>query len=73
MPYLKQYANCMWPHQVIILGKQESDRNAQEDPVTVDAEMQNCEAYDIIQLSQLKVTMKDNPAYVDVNLISSAY
>ena len=56
------------------IAKEEAERNAQqqEDPgVTVDTEMQSCEAYDIVRLSQQKVTMKDNPAYFDVSLVTT--
>ena len=32
----------------------------------VDVEMQRCGAYQVVQLSRHRVTMKDNPAYVDI-------
>ena len=31
-------------------------------------EMQQCGAYEVVQLSRRRVVMKDNPAYVDVSL-----
>ena len=34
----------------------------------VDVEMKRCAAYQVVQLSRRRVTMKDNPAYVDVNI-----
>ncbi len=34
----------------------------------VDVEMQRCGAYEVVRLSRQRVTMKDNPAYVDVHL-----
>ena len=34
----------------------------------VDVEMKRCAAYQVVQLSRQRVTMKDNPAYVDVNI-----
>ena len=30
--------------------------------------MQRCGAYEVVRLSRQRVTMKDNPAYVDVNI-----
>ena len=33
-----------------------------------DVEMKRCAAYQVVQLSRQRVTMKDNPAYVDVNI-----
>ena len=36
--------------------------------IEVNVEMQRCDAYEVVQLSQQRVVMKDNPAYVDVNL-----
>lgn len=38
----------------------------------VNVEMQRCGAYEVVQLSRQRVTMKDNPAYVDVNLHTPA-
>ena len=35
----------------------------QQDRSEINMEMQKCDAYEIFQLSQQKVTMKDNPAY----------
>ena len=34
----------------------------------VDVEMKRCAAYQVVQLSRQRVIMKDNPAYVDVNI-----
>lgn len=34
----------------------------------VDVEMQRCGAYEVVRLSRQRVTMKDNPAYDDVNI-----
>ena len=34
----------------------------------MNVEMQRCGAYEVVRLSRQRVTMKDNPAYVDVNL-----
>ena len=36
--------------------------------IEVNVEMQRCDAYEVVQLSRQRVVMKDNPAYVDVNL-----
>ena len=36
--------------------------------IDVNVEMQRCGAYEVVQLSRQRVAMKDNPAYVDVNL-----
>ena len=38
------------------------------DEIGVNVEMQRCGAYEVVQLSRQRVAMKDNPAYVDVNL-----
>ena len=34
--------------------------------IEVNVEMQRCHAYEVVQFSQQRVAMKDNPAYVDV-------
>ena len=34
----------------------------------VDVDMHKCGAYEVVRLSRQRVTMKDNPAYVDVNI-----
>ena len=34
----------------------------------MNVEMQRCGVYEVVQLSRQRVVMKDNPAYVDVNL-----
>ncbi len=34
----------------------------------VDVEMQRCGAYEVVRLSRQRVTMKDNPAYINVNI-----
>ena len=44
----------------------QEDRNSLESEVNV--EMQRCGAYEVVQLSRQRVTMKENPAYVDVSL-----
>ena len=38
----------------------------QQDESETNMEMQKCGAYEIVLLSQQKVTMKDNPAYGEV-------
>ena len=45
---------------------EEKDGNSPESEVSV--EMQRRGAYEVVRLSQQRITMKDNPAYVDVNL-----
>ena len=37
----------------------------------VDVEMKRCDAYEVVRLSRQRVTMKDNPAYVDVALANT--
>ena len=34
----------------------------------VDVEMKSCSAYEVVRLSRQRVTMKDNPAYIDIAL-----
>ena len=43
-------------------------QSPEPDENEVDVEMQKCGAYEIVRLSRQRVTMKDNPAYVDVNI-----
>ena len=38
----------------------------------VDVEMKRCAAYQVVQLSQQRVTMKDNLAHVDINIRTRA-
>ena len=51
-----------------------SGQNTGKSPgeIEVNVEMQRCGAYEVVQLSQQRVAMKDNPAYVDVKLRTSA-
>ena len=53
------------PDIIIITGR--SNRESQIE-IEENVEMQRCGAYQVVRLSRQKVTMKDNPAYVDVNI-----
>ena len=55
---------CCWLY--ILIPDQGDDKSPAESEVNV--EMQRCGAYEVVRLSRQRVTMKDNPAYVDVNL-----
>ena len=55
---------CYWLY--ILIPDQGDDKSPAESEVNV--EVQRCGAYKVVRLSQQRVTMKDNPAYVDVNL-----
>ena len=59
------------PHTFFILDQK--DGNSPETQSEVNVEMQRCGAYEVVRLSRQRVTMKDNPAYVDVNLQLAAY
>ena len=53
------------PDIFIITGR--SNRQSQIE-IEENVEMQRCGAYQVVRLSRQRVTMKDNPAYVDVNI-----
>ena len=53
-------------HTLLICTADQQGRNA-HDEVDV-TEMQKCGAYEVIKLSQGRVTMKGNPAYSEVGI-----
>ena len=57
------------PFAVLQIGRIQGDRKSSDtDQNEANVEMQKCGADEVIQLSWKRVTMKDNPAYVDINL-----
>ena len=53
-------------HNMLLVILIPDDKSPAESEVNV--EMQRCGAYEVVQLSLQRVTMKDNPAYVDVSV-----
>ena len=60
--HLNLYSN---PDIFIITGR--SNRQSQIE-IEENVEMKRCGAYEVVRLSRQRVTMKANPAYVDVNI-----
>ena len=44
------------------------DQHRVDPPDIVNLELQNCGAYEVVQLSKQRVTMNDNPAYGEVGV-----
>ena len=65
---IKRFHLSKFQHSLTnIINADQSDKQSPGDS-EVDMEMKKCGAYEVVRLSRQRVTMKDNPAYVDVNI-----